>query len=182
MRIRFMLLFLLLPFNLGAGHEGIAVAIDLCSLDSLAFDTAIIRLEASLEVTPEFSLSMPLTLTAERYRGGVQSWETGLFLQYHPLSWDAFLSLSLMQVALLANHPYEEEPQVQFLNEMAIGWQFQIPPSLIVKPSVVIKDPNRVLTEEYEELQSLFTRFPMVRFALLVGWTFPVPSSKDSGQ
>lgn len=65
---------------------------------------------------------------------------------------------------------------------MAIGWQFQIPPSLIVKPSVVIKDPNRVLTEEYEELQSLFTRFPMVRFALLVGWTFPVPSSKDSGQ
>jgi len=182
MRIRFMLLVILLPFTLCAGHGGLAFSLDLCSLDSLAFDTAIVRLEASLEVTPEFSLSMPLSLTAERYQGGAQSWETGLFLQYHPLSWDLFLSLSLMQVALLANHPYEEEPQVLFLNEMAIGWQFSLPPSFIVKPSVVIKDPNRVLTEEYEELQSLFTRFPMVRFALLVGWTFPVPSSKNAGQ
>ena len=182
MRIHLVALVLLLPFSLSARHAGLAVSLDLCSLDSLAYDTAIVRMEAALDVTPEFSLSMPLTLTAERYLGGVQLWETGVFLQYHPLGWDLFLSLSLMQVSFLANHPYEDGMQLLFLNEMAVGWQFSFPPSIVVIPSVIIKDPNHILTEEYGTLQSLFTRFPMVRFALLVGWTFPVPSSKSAGR
>lgn len=182
MQIRLTVLLLLIPFSLAASQASLSTSIDLCSLDSFVSDTAMVRIEAALAVTPEFSLSIPVSLVAERQRGAVQCWETGLFLQYHPLSYGLFLSLSLMQAALLANHPYEEGPQFLFLNEMAVGWQFSVPPSIVIKPCLVIKDPNKVFVQEYEELDSLFSRFPMVRFVLLVGWKFPVPSSKKAEQ
>ncbi len=181
MRKILIVLWLLLPSALSAGYGEAAVSLDLCSFDSLFNETALIRMETSLQVSSEFGLSIPLTLTAERLRGGVQSWETGVFLQYHPLGWDLFLSLSLVQVALLANHPYEQGPQLRFLHEMAIGWRFSLPSSIVLKPSLIIKDPYHDLHVEYEELQSLFTRFPMVRFALFVGWTFPVRSPDEAG-
>lgn len=182
MHIRLCVLFLLIPFSLAASQASVCTSVDLRSLESLVLDTAQVRIEATVTLTGEFSLSIPVSLVAERHRGAVQCWETGLFLQYHPLSYDLFISLSLMQVALLANHPYEEGPQFLFLNEMAVGWQFSVPPSIVIKPCLVIKDPHKVFVQEYEELGALFSQFPMVRFALLVGWKFPVPSSKKAEQ
>lgn len=182
MRHYLAILLLVVPLCLAWSQESISTSLDLCSIDSVFADTALVRMQVSLSITDEFGLGIPLSLVAERVGGAPMLWETGLFLEYHPLSSGLFLSLSLMQVALLSNHPYEEEPQVLFLNEMAFGWEFSVPPSFVVTPCLVIKDPNRIFIEEYEQLGSLFSRFPMVRFALLVGWRFPVPSPKAAVQ
>ncbi len=162
---------------LGA-REGLSVAADLVSIESFFFDTAHIRMEVAYDITEEFGLRLPVTLTAERVKGDPYYLEAGLFIDYYPLGWPFFLSLSLIQVGVLGNQRGEDEPAVLFLNEMAVGWKFSIPPGFVLTPMVIIRDPNRVFEGEYAEMGDIFARFPMVRCSLLFGWTFPVGHSR----
>lgn len=166
---------------LGA-REGLSVAIDLGSIESFFFDTAHLRLEVAWDITEEFGLRLPVTLTAEWLKGDPYYLEAGLFIDYYPLGWPFFLSLSLAQVGVLGNQRGEDDPAVLFLNEMAVGWKFSIPPGFVLTPMVIVCDPNRVFEGEYAEMGDIFTRFPMVRCALLFGWTFPVGHSRTEGE
>lgn len=162
---------------LGA-REGLSLAFDLVSIESFFFDTAHLRFEAAFDLSEEFGLRLPVTVTAERIKGGPYWVEAGLFIDYYPLGWPFFLSLSLAQVGVLGNQRGEDEPVVLFLNEMAVGWKFSIPPGFVLTPMVIIRDPNRVFAGEYAEMGDIFAHFPMVRCSLLFGWTFPVGQSK----
>lgn len=169
----------LLP--LGA-RAGLSVAADLVSAESLFFDTAHLRMDVCLDLTEEFGLRLPITVTAERIKGGPYWVEGGIFLDYHPLGWPLFLSLSLAQVGVLDDRRAGDEPRVLFLNEMAVGWAFAIPPGFVLTPMVIIRDPNRVFEGEYAEMGDIFTHYPMVRCSLLFGWTFPVGQPKAGQQ
>lgn len=165
-----------------SGREGLSVSLDLVSAESFFYDTAHLRIDLGLDLTEEFGLRMPFTVIAERVRGGPYYLEGGIFLDYHPLGWPLFISLSLAQVGVLGNHPWEDDPSVLFLNEMAIGWRFAIPPGFVLIPMVVIRDPNRVFGGEYAEFEDIFAHFAMVRCSLLFGWTFPVGQPRAGQQ
>ncbi|MCK9549084.1 MAG: hypothetical protein RBS49_02615 [Sphaerochaeta sp.] len=164
-------LYALMPL---VAREGLAVAVDLGSFESILFDTAHLSIDLTLDLNEEFALRLPITMTAERVYDGPWYLEGGIFLNYHPLGWPLFISLSLAQVGVLINARWEEEPAVLFLNEMAVGWHFSIPPAIVLVPMVIIRDPNRVFEGEYAQMVDIFAHYPMVRCSLLFGWTFPV--------
>lgn len=165
----------LLP--LGA-REGITVAVDLAALESFFYDTAHLRLDATLDLSDEFGLRLPLTIVAERIRNAPYWIEAGVYLDYHPLGWPFFISLSLAQVGVCGNHRFKDGLSTLFLNEMAFGWTIAIPPAFRLTPMVILRDPNRLFEDEYAELADLFSHFAVVRLSLLFGWTFPVGQPK----
>jgi hypothetical protein len=57
---------------------------------------------------------------------------------------------------------------------MAFGWTITPYKGLRVEPRVILRDPNGVFSSAYNTLSLRFSRFPMIRFSLLVGWTFPL--------
>lgn len=168
------LLVLSISCLLAAADVELQFEADLVSLDSLFSDTALVRVDTALCISKEFSLRLPLTLVGQRTSGGVLFFQAALMFDYHPFGWPMYLSLSLLQAGFVFNHPYESETQVLYLQEMALGWQIRTFSPFLIDVNVVIKDPNRLYTQEYNDLGSLFTRFPMVRLAVLAGWSFPV--------
>ncbi len=156
------------------------LGVDLMALPSLFSHTTRVRAEASLGLSDEFGLRIPCNFDIEMVRNGPFYMEGAICLDYHPMGWPLCISLSLAQVGILANHPWEEKASFYFLNEMAIAWDWQTRWGLYFRPQIVIRDPNRMFEMEYKELSELFSRFAMVRFSCLVGWSFYIgPSIGD---
>lgn len=152
----------------------LSVGFDVMACDVLFSESATLRLDTTLELSEEFSLRLPVTVTLHRQVGGPYWIEGGIFLDYHLCGWPLHLSLSLAQVGVVGRSPYADTNQVFFLNEMGVGWPFILPSGLVIEPRLTIRDPNRAFSEEYESLTELFSDYRMVRFALLIGWAFPV--------
>ncbi|MGH0052830.1 MAG: hypothetical protein ACQ5SW_05530 [Sphaerochaetaceae bacterium] len=149
--------------------------VDGSTVDALWEETLLARVEVGISLDEQFSLRLPLGFTVELESGGVRLLETGLFLDYYPLQCGLHLSLSLMQVGFLFNDWYGEgEDALTFLNELAFGWTFTPWKGLRLEPTLILRDPNGVFEDAYKTLSLRFSHFPMTRFSLLVGWTFPL--------
>jgi len=150
-------------------------SVDGALIDALWKETVHARVELGLSLDEQFSLRLPLSLTAEREVGGPRLLETGLFLDYYPLDCGLHLTVSLIQVGFLFNDWYDdEEDSLRFLNEMAFGWTITPYKGLRIEPRVIIRDPNGVFSSAYKTLSLRFSRYPMIRFSLLLGWSFPL--------
>ncbi|MDN5332827.1 hypothetical protein DYP60_01660 [Sphaerochaeta halotolerans] len=158
----------------GAGHS-LFCAVDSTLIDALWEETVLARVEVGLSLDEQFALRLPISLAAEREIGGPRLLESGLFLDYYPLDCGLHLTVSLIQVGFLFNDWYDDkEDPLTFLNEMAFGWTITPYKGLRVEPRVILRDPNGVFSSAYNTLSLRFSRFPMIRFSLLVGWTFPL--------
>ena len=154
-------------------------SVDGALIDALWEETVLARVELGLTLDEQFALRIPIGLAAERERGGPRLLESGLFLDYYPLDCGLHLTVSLIQVGFLFNDWYDdEEESLRFLNEMAIGWTITPYRGLRVEPRVIIRDPNGVFSSAYKTLSLRFTRYPMIRFSLLLGWSFPLKQKK----
>ncbi len=158
----------------GADHT-LFCAVDGAVIDALWEETVLARVEIGLSLDEQFSLRFPISLTAEREIGGPRLLESGLFLDYYPMDCGLYLSVSLIQVGALFNDWYDDgEDSFTFLNEMVFGWSIDPYKGLRIEPRVILRDPNGVFDSAYNTLSLRFSRFPMIRFSLLVGWTFPL--------
>ncbi|WP_320123057.1 hypothetical protein [uncultured Sphaerochaeta sp.] len=150
-------------------------SVDGAVIDALWKETVHARVELGLSLDDQFSFRIPLSLAAEREIGGPRLLETGLFLDYYPLDCGLHLTVSLIQVGFLFNDWYDdEEDSLRFLNEMAFGWTITPYNGLRIEPRVTIRDPNGVFSSAYKTLSLRFSCYPMIRFSLLVGWSFPL--------
>ncbi len=181
MRVSFSVLLLLFCLPLPASEPALSFACDLFSADGLWKETWNVRLEAQLELNEQFSLTLPVTLAAERSYGGSTYLEGGLFLAYRPFSLRSYLLISLVQIGYLQSYLSEQDQNVLFLHEMGLGYRYVFPFGLVADLRLTVRDPNGVFTSEYEELASCFSAYEMVRLSLLVGWSFPVPSPLSKG-
>nr|WP_319472749.1 hypothetical protein [uncultured Sphaerochaeta sp.] len=156
-----------------------------CSADSALIDalweeTVLAHVEVGLFLDDQFALRLPLSLAAEREIGGPRLLETGLFLDYYPLDCGLHLAVSLIQIGFLFNDWYDdEEDSLRFLNEIAFGWTITPYSRLRIEPRVTIRDPNGVFSSAYQSLSLRFSRYPMIRFSLLVGWSFPLKQTNQ---
>ena len=173
-----LVLFLFCSF-LRVEAETISCSIDLVSLDSLWSDTAICKIEASCTMSSQFGLSIPFTLTGERTVGGPILLETGLLLTYHPFSNGLYCNLSLLEAGFLFRGVYAEEKAPYLLNTVAFGYNRFFFGRLVLDARLTIRDPQETLEAEYDELALHFTRFPMFRFSLMLGYSW---SLKQEGQ
>ncbi|HZJ88730.1 MAG TPA: hypothetical protein VFC80_06220 [Sphaerochaeta sp.] len=171
------LILLLLAVVLPISGGRLSLSLDVMALESCFYDTALLRTEVAFELDEEFSLRVPLSCHWERERGGPFFIEGAICLDYHFFRWPLCVSLSLAQMGVVGNHPWEEGVCVHFLNEIALAWDWYVGPALLVRPAVIIRDPNRLYEAEYEELQALFSHYPSLRFSLAVGWVFDLSQS-----
>ncbi|MBZ4673363.1 MAG: hypothetical protein JG773_332 [Spirochaeta sp.] len=162
----------------GAGPT-LYYSVDSTLIDALWTETILARADVGLSLDEQFALRLPLSLAAEREVGGPRLLETGLFLDYYPLECGLHLSVSLIQVGFLFNDWYDdEEESLRFLNEMAFGWTINPYKGLRIEPRVIIRDPNGVFSSAYKTLSLRFSRYPMIRFSLLFGWSFTLEQKK----
>lgn len=173
------LLILLTSSPVFASQQAIYCLVDAASLDVLIHDTLISRIEVGVNIDQQFSFRIPFNMTMEMESGGSSFLETGIFLDYHPLKNGLHISISLIQIGVLVNDWYEDnEGPYKFLNEVVFGWSFNPVSNLIIQPRLIICDPNGIHTDEYEALSLRFSRFPLIRFSLMVGWSFPIDDQK----
>lgn len=181
MRLVLFVLLLLFCFPLPASEPELSLACDLLSSDGLWKETWNVRLEAQLDLNEQFSLTLPVTLTADRAYAGSTYLEGGLFLAYKPFSLRSYLLISLVQIGYLKSYLSEKGQTVLFLHEMGLGYRYVFPFGLVADLRLTLRDPNGVFASEYEELASCFSAYEMVRLSLLVGWSIPVPSPLSKG-
>lgn len=182
MRKCMVFLLVFLPVAIGAQHVTISFDVGQ-TLSLMASDTVRMRCELGFTVNEEVALCLPVSLTQENYHGGLGLLETGLSLEYRPFARNLFLRFSLLQLGWLTDEVFRNEDEaLVFLNECALGYTFGFAKGLYLQPQVLLLDPNKVFSDEYTRLASHFTEFPMVRFSLLVGWSFPVPAKSLQGE
>lgn len=144
---------------------------DLRGVDALFLDTLQARAEVRLRINDEFSFHIPCTFTADLRYNDIKLWEFGLFLDYHPFHNGFFLSVSLVQVGLFSGFDKGDEP-LQYLNEVAFGYTWQVTPSLYLEPKLIVRDPSGVFKAEYALIQRYLPDYGQFRLFLLVGWEF----------
>ncbi len=179
MKKHFQLTIILILTVIPLWAEGLELRLDSGSLVSLFGETIHVRLEGELALSDEFSLTLPFEATFEKGKGEPIFLEAALLLAYHPFSVEATIYASLLQVGVLLNRRYDEN-EVFFLNEVGFGYPIRFPFGLNLEPRLTIKDPNGVFKGDYHQVREAFTSYPMIRFGLYVGWSFPLPSGAHS--
>lgn len=154
----------------------LSFALDLRSLDALFLPTLQAEAELRLEVTTEFSLRIPVSLTKDLLYNDISLWEFGLFLDYHPCKNGVYLSISLFQVGIFGGFDKPDASMLS-LNEVAFGYIWHITKSLYLEPRLVITDPSGVFETEYGLVMRTFPDRSQFRISFLFGWEFlAIPS------
>lgn len=96
--------------------------------------------------------------------------EAGILLVYYPWESGPFMGLSLFQVGF--SHGTEDLERLLNLNEVVLGWTFNLSYGLFIEPSVSIRDPSGTFTYEYSKLKGVFSCYRTFRFRLSFGWLF----------
>ncbi len=177
----FIICILVACLPLHAESHSLCAMTDICVMDGVWEDTLQSQTVVRVSLDEQFFLSLPLSITCEKGRGNPRLLETGLMLDYYPLSCGLHLSLSLVEVGFLFNDWYgDEEDAKKFLNELAVGWSITPWRGLCVEPRITFRDPNGMFQDAYNALSLRFSRFPMTRFSLLVGWSFSLDQRVDN--
>ncbi len=157
-------------------ESSLSLALDLRALDALVLPTMQTKAEVKMDISTEFSLRLPVSLTSDLIYNDVQLWEFGLFLDYHPWNNGLYLSVSLIQMGLFTGL---DKPEVStlYLNEVAFGYTWQMTQSFYLEPRIVITDPSGVFESEYDLVMRTFPDRTKFRIFFLFGWEFlAIPS------
>ena len=114
-----------------------------------------------------FELRMPLGFTMNE---SANMLELGVMLAYYPWEKGPFMGLSLFSVGF--SNGNENLENLINLNEVLLGWTFNLGYGLILEPSLCIRDPSGTFSEEYSKLKGAFPCYTTFRFRLLFGWFF----------
>lgn len=129
------------------------------------------RMDFTVGFSPEFGIRIPLTVCANQNRDAVVLFDFGLFLDYHPWGEGPFVSVSLVQIGILAGRDRPMD-SVFFLNEVLLGWTWHVYKGLYLEPALVVRDPSGVFEDEYDAVRAQLPGMRPFRFSLTVGWDF----------
>ncbi len=151
--------------------SSLSVALDLRALDALVLPTLQTKAELTMNITSEFSLRVPVSLTKDLLYNDVKLWEVGIFLDYHPFRNGLYLSVSLIQMGMFSSFD-KPDTSILYLNEVAFGYTWHITKSLYLEPRLVIADPSGVFESEYALVMRTFPDRSKFRIFFLFGWEF----------
>lgn len=114
-----------------------------------------------------FELRLPLGFTMN---DGANMIEVGVMLAYYPWDTGPFMGLSLFSVGF--SNGSEILENLINLNEVLIGWTFDLGYGLFLEPSLCIRDPSGTFSEEYSRIKGTFPCYTTFRFRLSFGWFF----------
>ena len=144
-----------------------------------AFDCAVVQdpffNKGSFQITgdirflflDEFELRLPLGFS---YGGNSGMFETGAVLVYYPWEKGLFMGLSLLQMGFSYGSNVLES--IVNLNEVLLGWTFDLGYGLFLEPALSIRDPSGTFTNEYSKIKGVFPCYTTFRFRLSFGWFF----------
>ncbi len=114
-----------------------------------------------------FELRLPLGFTMNN---SANMLEVGVMLAYYPWGAGPFMGLSLFSVGF--SNGSEILENLINLNEVLVGWTFNLGYGLILEPSLCIRDPSGTFSEEYSRIKGTFPCYTTFRFRLSFGWFF----------
>lgn len=114
-----------------------------------------------------FELRLPLGITIN---GSSNLMEVGVMLAYYPWETGPFMGLSLFAVGF--SNGSEVLENLINLNEVLVGWTFNLGHGLVLEPSLCIRDPSGTFSEEYSQIKGAFPCYKVFRFRLSFGWFF----------
>lgn len=137
----------------------------------------------SFQITGDFRCSLPdgfqlrlplgFTLNTEASKNSKDKanlLELGVMLAYYPWETGPFMGLSLFSVGF-SNGSETLENMIN-LNEVLLGWTFNLGYGLFIEPSLCIRDPSGTFSEEYSKIKGTFPCYSTFRFRLSFGWFF----------
>ncbi len=154
------------PMRLGVG-------VDLSVVDAAWTNSMQCRVDITCTIGAGFGLRIPFSASVER--DDMRTWllDTGLFLDYHPWGSGPFIAVSIAQVGIIVGRSRPKN-NIQFLNEVILGWTQPIVGGLYVEPALVVRDPSSCFAYEYETVRDLFPSQGALRFSMVVGWAFSI--------
>jgi len=124
-----------------------------------------------LFVLDGFELRLPLGFSYSKGSGkGSGFFETGALLVYYPWDSGPFMGLSLFQMGF--SYGNETLESIVNLNEVLLGWTFNLGSGLFLEPALVIRDPSGTFTNEYSKIKGVFPCYKTFRLRLSFGWFF----------
>ncbi len=114
-----------------------------------------------------FELRLPLGFTMNN---SANLLEVGVMLAYYPWDTGPFMGLSLFSVGF--SNGSEVLENLINLNEVLVGWTFNLGYGLFLEPSLCIRDPSGTFSEEYSRIKGTFPCYTTFRFRLSFGWFF----------
>lgn len=131
--------------------------------------------KGSFQITGDFRFSLPdgfeVRLPLGFTKGGSSNlMEVGVMLTYYPWETGPFMGLTLFAVGF--SNGSEVLENLINLNEVLLGWTFNLGHGLILEPSLCVRDPSGTFSEEYSQLKGTFPCYKTFRFRLSFGWFF----------
>lgn len=114
-----------------------------------------------------FELRLPLGFTMNN---SANLLEVGVMLAYYPWDTGPFMGLSLFSVGF--SNGSEVLENLINLNEVLVGWTFNLGYGLFLEPSLCIRDPSGTFSEEYSRIKGTLPCYTTFRFRLSFGWFF----------
>ena len=144
---------------------------DLAAVDALWQDHISFRASVGCILTDGVGLELPIVYTVDRSGGEEILMDIALKLMVFPWGSGPFISLSLTQACIFMG-PFIPEDRVHYLNEIAIGYTWNVIPGWFIRPSVIYRDPSNNYGEDFAYIEALVPTRKKVRFCLEVGWLF----------
>jgi len=117
----------------------------------------------------KYEVRLPVTMS---FAQQAQLYDVGIFLDYYPWkNQGLFFGLSLVQFGLI-NGETSLEKNLFSLNEVNLGWTFNLVKGLVIEPSLSIRDPSGTYGDEYELIKGVFPCNRDFRFRISAGWRF----------
>ena len=162
---------LLFPLLLSAGERvRLRLFLDALAIDALWTKHIGLRGGVGAIMDNGVGFSLPIYCLIDRSGGEEVLLDIGLKLLCYPWKRGPFFSVSLAQVSLFVGN-YIPEEQVHFLNEIGIGFTWEILPYLYIEPELLYRDPSNTFPESFTYIKDHIPGYQKFQICLKVGWT-----------
>jgi hypothetical protein len=171
-RVVVILIFCLLVPLLLCATEGVRlrVFLDAWAIDALWTKHIGIRGGVGAIMENGVGFSLPVYCLIDQSGGDEVLLDIALKLLCYPWKRGPFFSLSLAQTSLFIG-PFVPDEQIHYLNEIGVGFTWEVHPNFYVEPEILYRDPSNTFPESFSYLNDFIPGYQKFQICLKVGWT-----------
>jgi len=150
------------------------VSLDLAYFDPFFDDIIYNEITFSLNVTPDFSLRIPLNVIFPLDNSiDIVGFGGSIDFLYRPLFNGIYVSFSLVKIEYLSGYdaPFEN---VEYLDKLSFGYTIKISNNFFIEPAISFFNLNGIYEDSIISLKDSFNDFPSIRASLLIGYKIVV--------
>lgn len=117
-----------------------------------------------------YELRVPVSVDISN---GVYFAEAGVSFVYYPWQKGFFMGLSAVQIGYSVNQRIYDKT-IFNLNEVLLGWTFDLPFGLFMEPSIAIRDPSGTYQDEYSAILGAWPNYQRFRLRVILGWKYSI--------